>query len=177
MTTSSVSDIVARQAVAAKAASRALAALLPAQKASLLNAVADALSAASSEIVFHNEIDVEAARQAGLNSALIERLVLTEKSVKGMAQAVRDIAAQPDPIGEVLETLKRPNGLVIEKIRVPLGVVAMVYESRPNVTVDAAALCLKSGNAVLLRGGSEAINSNRILVQTLVKAGQAAGLP
>ncbi len=177
MAISSVSDIVARQAAAAKAASRTLAGLLPAEKSRLLNAMAEALEAASSDIVFHNEIDVEAARQAGLQEALIERLILTDKSVEAMAKAVRDIAAQPDPIGQVLETLKRPNGIEIEKVRVPLGVVAMVYESRPNVTVDAAALCLKSGNAVLLRGGSEAINSNRILVQTLMKAGHTAGLP
>src|SRR5207244_2541750 len=94
-----------------------------------------------------------------------------------MAQGVREIAAQKDPVGEILESWTRPSGITIEKVRVPLGVVAIIYESRPNVTVDAAALCLKSGNAVLLRGGSEAFNSNRVLVQLLAKAAQAAGLP
>ena len=173
----SVKEMVARQALLAKAACPVLAALTSRQKHEVLNAAADAITSSSNDIVFHNEIDVEAAREAGLGQALIERLVLTPQSVESMAKGVREIASQPDPIGEVLESWTRPNGIAIQKIRVPLGVVAMIYESRPNVTVDAAALCLKSGNAVLLRGGSEAINSNRALVQILARVVQTAGLP
>jgi len=174
---SSVKEVVARQALLAKAAGPALAALTARQKQDVLNAAADAIARSSNDIIFHNEIDVEAAREAGLAPALIERLVLSPKAVDAMAKGVREIAAQPDPVGEVLESWTRPNGISIQKIRVPLGVVAMIYESRPNVTVDAAALCLKAGNAVLLRGGSEAINSNRMLVQIITRAFQAAGLP
>jgi len=177
MPLSPTAEAVARQAVLAKAASRRLAALSSQEKSKALNAMADALAAAEKDILFHNEIDVEAAQQADLSPALIDRLVLTPKSLQAMAQGVRDIAAQPDPIGEVIESWKRPSGISIEKVRVPLGVVAMIYESRPNVTVDAAALCIKSGNAVLLRGGSEAINSNRALVNGLSRAARDAGLP
>lgn len=174
---SPVAERVARQALLAKAASRRLLVLSPDEKAKALQSMAAALSAASKDILFHNEIDVEAARQAGLSAALMDRLTLTPKSIQAMAQALREIAAQPDPVGEVLEAWKRPSGIRIEKIRVPLGVVAMIYESRPNVTVDAAALCLKSGNAALLRGGSEASNSNRALAHILLQAAQSAGLP
>jgi len=166
-----------RQAVLAKKASRALAVLSSDVKQRVLLAMAESLAASSADIVFHNEIDVEAARQAGLPSAMIERLVLDPKRVQGMVDALKEIALQKDPIGELLETTTRPNGLVIEKVRVPLGVIAMIYESRPNVTVDATALCLKSGNAVLLRGGSEAINSNRAIIKALSKAIADASLP
>lgn len=174
---SSIAEAVARQALQAKAASRQLALLSGPEKSKVLEAMASALDAASSDIVFHNEIDVEAAREAGLSAALVDRLVLTEKSIQGMAKGLREIAAQKEPIGEILETTTRPNGAKLEKVRVPLGVIAMIYESRPNVTVDAAGLCFKAGNAVLLRGGSEAINSNRILAQVLSKALIQAGLP
>jgi glutamate-5-semialdehyde dehydrogenase len=177
MALTAIAESVAKQALLAKSAGHRLAALPADEKTRILNAMASALDASAQDIAFHNEIDVEAARQAGLTGALVERLILSPEAVKAMAQGVRDIAAQKDPIGEVVEAWTRPNGLRLEKIRVPLGVVAMVYESRPNVTVDAAALCLRSGNAVLLRGGSEAINSNRILVQILSKAAQANGLP
>jgi glutamate-5-semialdehyde dehydrogenase len=177
MPISTVAEQVARQAVIAKAASRPLAEWPAAEKTRALQAMADALETASKDLLFHNEIDVEAAHDAGLSGALIDRLLLSEKSIHSMAQGVREIALQSDPIGEVLESWTRPNGLSIEKIRVPLGVIAMIYESRPNVTVDAAALCLKSGNAVLLRGGSEAINSNRALVRVLNQAAKAAGAP
>ena len=139
--------------------------------------IASAIDASAPDILFRNEIDVEAAREAGLGEVLIERLILTEASLKSMAQGVREIAGQKDPVGEVLESWTRPNGIRIDKVRVALGVIAMIYESRPNVTVDASALCLKAGNAVLLRGGSEAINSNRALVAAVAKALQAAGAP
>ncbi|MFA5976453.1 MAG: glutamate-5-semialdehyde dehydrogenase [Elusimicrobiota bacterium] len=174
---SPIAERVTRQALLAKAASRRLMLLAADDKKRALESMAEALTAASKDILFHNEIDVEAATQAGLNSALIDRLKLTPESVEGMAQSLREIAGQADPVGEILETWKRPSGIQIEKVRVPLGVLAMIYESRPNVTVEAAALCLKSGNAVLLRGGSEAINSNRALVHVLIKAAQAAKIP
>jgi glutamate-5-semialdehyde dehydrogenase len=172
-----MAEQVARQALRAKAASRSVAELTPDQKKKSLEAMATALEQAENDILFHNEIDVEAARDTDLSAALVDRLTLTSKSVKAMAQGVREIAQQVDPVGEVLETWTRPNGLRLEKVRVPLGVIGMIYESRPNVTVDAAALCLKAGNAVILRGGSEAINSNRILVQILSKAVAASGIP
>ena len=172
-----MSEQVARQALRAKTASRDLAGLSPDAKKKALEAMASALEKASADILFHNEIDVEAAREAGLNAALVERLILTAASVKAMAQGVREIAAQADPIGDVLETWTRPNGMTLEKVRVPLGVIGMIYESRPNVTVDATALCLKAGNAIVLRGGSEAVNSNRVLVNILSKAAAANGIP
>jgi len=177
MPAGALTEQVARQALKAKAASRVLAGLSPELKTRALEAMAAALEQASGDIIFHNEIDVEAARDADLSPALVDRLIITPASLQGMAQGVRDIARQKDPIGEVLESWTRPSGIEIEKIRVPLGVIGMIYESRPNVTVDAAALCLKSGNAVLLRGGSEAINSNRVLVSVLAKAAAAQGVP
>ncbi len=177
MTTLSMSEQVTRQAAVAKASSRALAVLSKEQKKKVLLALAEAIEKAQNDILFHNEIDVQAAKDVGLNPALIERLVLTPKSVQAMAQGVREIADQADPIGEILESWSRPNGIMIQKIRVPLGVVGMIYESRPNVTVDAAALCFKAGNAVILRGGSEAINSNRALVNVLAKTAAEQGLP
>jgi glutamate-5-semialdehyde dehydrogenase len=177
MTSVSNSERVLQQALQAKVASQALATLNSQQKARALEAMAASLEAASADILFHNEIDVEAARETGLSDALIERLILTDKSIQSMARGVREIAKQSDPIGEILETIERPNGIHIEKTRVPLGVVGIIYESRPNVTVDAATLCLKAGNAVILRGGSEAINSNRALVMALNKAAQAERLP
>jgi len=177
MTVSTLTEQVARQAFLAKAASRRLALLSAEDKKRILEEMAAAIEAAAQDILFRNEIDVEAAQQSGLSESLINRLVLTEDSIKSMAQGVREIARQSDPVGETLESWTRPSGIRIDKIRVPLGVIAMIYESRPNVTVDAAALCLKSGNAVLLRGGSEAINSNRALVSAISKALHSAGLP
>jgi len=177
MTVSALTEHVARQAFLSKTASRKLALLSPDEKKRVLLEMAAAIESAGQDILFRNEIDVEAAREAGLAEALINRLVLTEKSLENMAHGVREIAGQPDPVGEKLESWTRPSGIRIDKVRVPLGVIAMIYESRPNVTVDSAALCLKSGNAVLLRGGSEAINSNRALVAALSKALQAAGAP
>jgi glutamate-5-semialdehyde dehydrogenase len=177
MGASILNESILRQAALAKQASRALSLLSPELKSRALLAMAQAVADASADIVFHNEIDVEAARQTGLSSALIDRLVLTPKRIEGMVQTLRDVAGQSDPIGEVLEKLTGADGLRIEKVRVPLGVIAMIYESRPNVTVDAAALCLKSGNAVLLRGGSEAINSNRAILNALTKAANAEALP
>ena len=172
-----MSDHVARQALRAKTASRALVDLSADAKKRALEAMATALEQASADILFHNEIDVEAAREAEISPAMVDRLILTPKTIQDMAAGVREIAAQPDPVGEVLETWNRPNGIRLEKIRVPLGVIGMIYESRPNVTVDATALCLKAGNAVILRGGSEAINSNRALATILAKAAAVSGIP
>jgi glutamate-5-semialdehyde dehydrogenase len=125
----------------------------------------------------HNEKDLSAGREEGLSSALMDRLMLDELRVKGMADGLRDVAELRDPVGEIVDGWKLPNGLVIEKVRVPLGVIGIIYEARPNVTVDAAGLCLKSGNAVILRGSSSAINSNRMLVRIISGAAEEAGLP
>jgi glutamate-5-semialdehyde dehydrogenase len=157
--TRSVSDIC----VAAKAAARRLAALETAAKDAALHAIADALEARVEEIVEANARDMEAGREAGLSDALLDRLMLDESRVGAIAAQVRDIAALRDPVGEVIEGFRLPNGLDVRKERVPLGVVAVVYEARPNVTIDAAALCLKSGNAIVLRGSSSAAHSNAVL--------------
>ena len=148
---------------AARGASRTLAALGTEVKDEALEAVAGALEAATPEILEANREDLEAGREAGLSDALIDRLRLDERRIAAMAAGARQIAALPDPVGEVVEGFRRPNGLDIRKVRVPLGVVAVVYEARPNVTIDAAALCLKSGNAAVLRGSSTAARSNAVL--------------
>jgi glutamate-5-semialdehyde dehydrogenase len=147
----------------AKAASRRLAALSTADKDAALNRIADALVARTPEILEANARDLEAGRDNGLSAALLDRLLLDAERVAAIAAQVRDIAALPDPVGEVLDGFRLPNGLDVAKTRTPLGVVAVVYEARPNVTIDAAALCLKSGNAIVLRGSSSAAHSNAIL--------------
>ena len=149
--------------LAAREASRALATMSSAAKDAALLRVADALEARAPEILEANARDLEAGREAGLSDALMDRLALDPARLQGIADAVRAIAALPDPVGEVIDGQRLPNGLDVRKVRVPLGVVAIVYESRPNVTVDAAALCLKSGNAVVLRGSSAAAHSNAVL--------------
>jgi len=149
--------------LAAREASRALATMSSAAKDAALLRVADALEARAPEILEANARDLDAGREAGLSDALMDRLALDPARLQGIADAVRAIAALPDPVGEVIDGQRLPNGLDVRKVRVPLGVVAIVYESRPNVTVDAAALCLKSGNAVVLRGSSAAAHSNALL--------------
>ena len=168
---------VVTQAAAARLASRKLAGLSSDDKNRVRTAMADALVKEKDDILFHNEIDVEAAREAGLSPALIDRLALNDKRVQDMARGLREIVALADPVGTVISNWTPPAGIRIEKVSVPLGVIGMIYESRPNVTVDASGLCLKAGNAVVLRGGSEAINSNHALVKTIAKAAYAAGLP
>jgi glutamate-5-semialdehyde dehydrogenase len=148
---------------AARAASRRLAALPTAQKDAALRSIADALVARTPEILEANARDLEAGRENGLSAALLDRLALDEARVAAIAAQVRDIAALPDPVGEVIDGFRLPNGLDVAKTRTPLGVVAVVYEARPNVTIDAAALCLKSGNAIVLRGSSSAAHSNAVL--------------
>ena len=142
-----------------------------------LLSIADALTANADEIVKANDIDIKTARENGTREALIDRLTLTRSRIEGMADGVRQVAALADPTGVVLSGSTRPNGLRIEKVRVPLGVIGIIYEARPNVTSDAAALCMKSGNAVILRGGKEAINSNKCIADIMRNAIAQAGLP
>jgi glutamate-5-semialdehyde dehydrogenase len=147
------------------------------QKDAALEAMADALDAGAAGIVAANASDVDRARAAGTSEALIDRLTLTTDRIAAIAQALRDVAALPDPVGEVIRGYTLPNGLQVRQVRVPLGVVGMIYEARPNVTVDAAGLCLKSGNAALLRGSSSAASSNAALIDVMRAALVAAGLP
>ena len=162
---------------AAKAAARVLATTGTDAKNAALLAMADALGAHQGAVADANAQDLAAARDKGMTAHLVERLTLNAKRIGEMQTGLRQVAALPDPIGEVLSGRRRPNGLEITKTRVPLGVIGIIYESRPNVTVDAAALCLKSGNAALLRGGSEAIHSNVALAGVLQEALESVGLP
>lgn len=161
----------------AKEASRILAGISGNVRNKALIAMADAVEKNMSEIQDKNSIDMKAAEKSGLSKALIDRLNLTEKRIKSMADGLREITKLKDPVGEVLEEVKRPNGLLIKKVRVPLGVIGIIYESRPNVTGDSAGLCLKSGNSVVLRGGSESINSNLAIVSIIEEAAYGAGIP
>lgn len=161
----------------AKQAARKLATLSTAVKNKGLAAMASALEQHSAAILAANEIDIQNGKDKGMTASLIDRLMLNEARIAAMAEGLRQIIALPDPIGEVLGMQHRPNGLDIGKMRVPLGVIGIIYEARPNVTVDAAGLCLKSGNACILRGGSEAIHSNTAIVQVLNEAGRVGGLP
>jgi glutamate-5-semialdehyde dehydrogenase len=164
-------------AQASRVAARTLVSATTAQKNEALHAMAAALRAASAEIRTQNALDLEDAQKSGKNAAFIDRLLLDEKRVDAMAAAVEQVAALPDPVGEVTERWTRPNGLRVRKERLPLGVVLMIYESRPNVTSDAAALCLKSGNAAILRGGSESFRSNQAIAKALQAGVTKAGLP
>jgi glutamate-5-semialdehyde dehydrogenase len=168
---------VAELAARARVASRTLALLSRADKDQALRALADALDGASEQIVRANAEDVERGRGGGMADGLVDRLTLTPDRVTGVASALRDIAALPDPVGEVVRGSTLANGLQIRQVRVPMGVVGMIYEARPNVTVDAAGLGLKSGNAVILRGGSAAESTNRALVDVMRGALEAQGLP
>jgi glutamate-5-semialdehyde dehydrogenase len=162
---------------AAKRASRLLARTDTARKDAALEAIAAALEARLTEILDANERDMQLAREADIGDALLDRLRLDEARVAAIARAVRQIVALADPVGELIDGHRLPNGLDVRKVRVPLGVVAVVYEARPNVTIDAAALCLKSGNAIVLRGSSSAMHSNAALAQIASEAAVAAGLP
>ena len=154
----------------AKAASRQLAKLTTAQKNSCLAVMADALEANGKAIQEANGRDMDAAAKSGLSNAMLDRLKLDEKRIAAMAKGLREVAALPDPVGCVLDERVRPNGLRLQKVSTPIGVVVIIYESRPNVTADAASLCFKSGNATILRGGKEALHSNQIIAQTMVQA-------
>lgn len=161
----------------AKQASRKLAVISTDVKNKALYAMADALQNEYSGIIAANDIDIENGKLKGLSNALLDRLMLNKSRIDAMSEGLRQIAGLPDPVGEGLSIQRRPNGLEISKIRVPLGVIGIIYEARPNVTVDAAGLCLKSGNAVILRGGSEAIRSNIAIVKAIAKAAHSAGMP
>jgi glutamate-5-semialdehyde dehydrogenase len=172
-TAQSVADVCR----AARDASRALMTVDDRTKDAALEAMAGALEERLDEVLEANARDMEAGEEAGLTSALLDRLKLDEGRVRRIAADVRDIAALPDPVGEVLEGYRLENGLEIRKVRVPLGVVAVVYEARPNVTIDCSALCLKSGNAIVLRGSSAATHSNAVLAEVAGSAVESAGLP
>ena len=161
----------------ARAASRLLAQLPAAQKNSALLAMADEIMARTATILAANEQDLAHARAHGLSAAMIDRLTLDKQRVEAMASGIRDVAALPDPVGEVIREWTSPNDLRISKMRVPIGVVGIIYESRPNVTSDAAVLCTKTGNATILRGGSESIHSNLAIAAALQEGGARAGLP
>jgi len=171
--TRSVGDICLQ----ARNAARSLAALDTDTKNAALCAIADSLIARSDEIVEANTRDMDAGRAAGLDAALLDRLALDAGRIDAIAASTRAVAALPDPVGEVVEGKRLPNGLDVRKLRVPFGVVAVVYEARPNVTIDAAALCLKSGNAVVLRGSSSAARSNAVLASVASEAASGAGVP
>lgn len=161
----------------AKAAARRLAACTTEEKNRALLAMAESIERHREEILSANEKDMTAAREKGMNDTMLDRLQLTGERVKGMAAGLRDVAALPDPVGRVLSDQVRPNGLHLVKVAVPIGVIAVIYEARPNVTADSAALCLKSGNAVILRGGKEAISSNIAIAKAMRSALETAGLP
>ena len=161
----------------AVAVSRELARLDTGAKNAILRAMAAGLRARRAELQAANALDMEAGRAAGLSAPLLDRLLLSDSRIEAMARGLEDIAALPDPVGGTIASWTRPNGLEIRKIRVPIGVIAIIYESRPNVTADAAALCFKSSNAVILRGGKEAVHSNLAIAKALRDEGAKAGLP
>lgn len=161
----------------AQQATRIMANLSTTAKNDMLRRMADALEAATPALVEANEKDLARARDKGLSAAMIDRLVLNEERITGMADGLREVAELPDPVGEITGMRRRPNGIQVGRMRIPLGVIGIIYESRPNVTADAAGLCLKSGNAVVLRGGSEAIHSNVAIGEVLKKELLAMGLP
>jgi len=156
----------------ARAASRELAKLSTREKNDCLLAIAGAIETHSGKIKEANALDMDASAKNGLSSAMLDRLKLDDKRISGMARGLREVAALPDPVGKILDERVRPNGLKLQKISTPIGVVVIIYESRPNVTADAASLCFKSGNATILRGGKEAMNSNLIIAQVMIEAGK-----
>jgi len=173
----SIADRVKDIAAGARRASITMARLSSGAKDAMLIAMADALVAASASLIAENAKDLAAGREKGLSDAMLDRLMLNDSRIRGMADALREVAALPDPVGSVDGMRLRPNGLQVGKMRIPLGVIGIIYEARPNVTADAAALCLKAGNAVVLRGGSEAIHSNLAIAAVLKGEMNRAGIP
>jgi glutamate-5-semialdehyde dehydrogenase len=171
MTLTEQMTVLAKQA---KAASRELAKLTTAEKNSCLIAMAAALEKNAVALKEANALDMDAGAKMGLTSAMLDRLKLDDKRIASMAKGLREVAALADPVGKVLDERTRPNGLKLQKITTPIGVVVIIYESRPNVTADAASLCFKSGNATILRGGKEALNSNQLIARTMIDAGKQA---
>jgi glutamate-5-semialdehyde dehydrogenase len=172
-----VETMIADMTARSRAAARVLALANDATKAAALKAAATQLRAHAGEILAANALDMAAGEAAGLSAAMLDRLKLDANRIEGMASAVAQVAVLADPVGQLIDTRTQPNGLVMERVRVPVGVLGIIYESRPNVTADAAALGLRSGNAVILRGGSEAVNSNRAIHAAMVAGVGAAGVP
>ena len=177
MTAEEIQNILQQMGEKALTASRALALLSPEDKNKCLMQMADAIEDSAKEIKTANKKDLKAGKAKGLSCAMLDRLELTDARIEAMAEGLRTVASLDDPVGKKLSSTVRPNGIKIDKISVPIGVIGIIFESRPNVTVDAAGLCLKAGNAVILRGGSEAINSNLVLAHCLNRAGVISGLP
>lgn len=175
--TESPEMLVARIARDGRAAQRVLARLSDARKAEALRAAAAALREAEEPILEANALDIAAGEAKGLTGALLDRLRLDPARLEGIAHGLEQVAALPDPVGQVIERTERPNGLQLSRVRIPIGLIGIIYESRPNVTADAAALCLRSGNAVLLRGGSEALHSNRAIQAAMAKGLESVGIP
>jgi len=171
---SSIGEIILQMGRQARAAAYELAKCSSDEKNAVLRAMADSVRAATPRLIAENAKDLEAAREKGLSAAMIDRLRLDEARIAAMAAGIDEVAALPDPVGQVIDSWQRPNGLHIEQVRVPIGTIGIVYESRPNVTADAAVLCFKTGNATILRGGSEAIHSNVAIADALASAGAPA---
>jgi len=172
-----IQQYVAEKAKKAKAASRALANISTETKNAALFKMAKGLEAEAATLISENRKDLVEAGKKGLSAAMIDRLTLNPDRIKAMADGLREVAALPDPVGEITRMWRRPNGMEVGRLRVPIGLIGIIYESRPNVTADSAALCLKSGNGVLLRGGSEAVHSNAAIAAVLNRAGAEAGVP
>src|SRR5690625_3030768 len=161
----------------AKAAARILRNATDKQKSAALRQMAELLLEKKDDLIAANQKDLEAAKEKNLAAALVDRLTISETTIQSMATGLRQIADMPDPVGKRSETIVRPNGMMVAQMRVPIGVIGIIYESRPNVTIDAAALCINSGNATILRGGSEAFHSNQALGEVILEGLRAAKLP
>ncbi|MBI5406624.1 MAG: glutamate-5-semialdehyde dehydrogenase [Nitrospirae bacterium] len=172
-----IKSYIAEKGKKAREGARRLATLSTRVKDNALLSMAAALEREAERLRLENQKDIDAAKKKSLSPALIDRLTLNEKRIREMARGLRDVAGLPDPVGEITRMWPRPNGMQVGRIRVPIGVIGIIYESRPNVTADSAGLCIKSGNSVFLRGGSEAIHSNRAIAEIMVEAGSKAGLP
>jgi len=173
----SINETITAMAKAARQAAKAMAGCSSRQKTSVLERAAEEITRRADDLKAENRKDLQAAKAGGLSAALIDRLTLTDTTIAAMAQGLREVAQQPDPVGSTGPVCTRPNGLQVARMRIPLGVIGIIYESRPNVTVDAAGLCLKAGNAVILRGGSEALHSNRALAAVIGGVLAGSGLP
>jgi len=173
----SINETITAMAKAARQAAKAMAGCSSRQKTSVLERVAEEITRRADDLKAENRKDLQAAKAGGLSAAMIDRLTLTDTTIAAMAQGLREVAQQPDPVGSTGPVCTRPNGLQVARMRIPLGVIGIIYESRPNVTVDAAGLCLKAGNAVILRGGSEALHSNRALAAVIGGVLAGSGLP
>lgn len=177
MSNKSLQNKIVKMVKEAKAASQSMSLIKTSVKNAVLRKMAKALIANTAYLIKENKKDLKAGKAQGLSKALIDRLMLNEKRIKGMAQCLLDTVAIKDPVGDVIETIKRPNGLVIKKVRIPIGVIGIIYESRPNVTSDCVGLCLKSGNAVILKGGKEAFSSNKAIYAILLKTLKGTKIP